>query len=151
MVKNNNSNPEIDYGLPELTLKYRRSGKQSLTEKLIELEKLDNMQFEHYMARLFALKGYEVKYTPIENDYGADLIITRGNEIVAVRCLLGKDILDKDAVEAALESMKHYAVRKVMIVTNQMFTRDAIKFSRKKPVVLVDRPALIEDYLKMKI
>jgi len=151
MVKNNNSNPEIDYGLPELTVKYRRSGKQSLTEKLIELEKLDNMQFEHYMARLFALKGYEVKYTPIENDYGADLIITRGNEIVAVRCLLGKDILDKDAVEAALESMKHYAVRKVMIVTNQMFTRDAIKFSRKNPVILVDRPALIEDYLKMKI
>lgn len=151
MVKNNNSNPEIDYGLPELTLKYRRSGKQSLTEKLIELEKLDNMQFEHYMARLFALKGYEVKYTPIENDYGADLIITRGNEIVAVRCLLGKEILDKDAVEDAMESMKHYAVRKVMIVTNQMFTRDAIKFSRKKPVILVDRPALIEDYLKMKI
>jgi len=151
MPKNKNTNPEIDYGLPELSISFKRSGKQPLNEKLAELEKLDDMQFEHYMARLFALKGYEVKYTPIENDFGADLIITRGNEIVAVRCKLGNSILGKDAVEEALESMKHYAVRKVMIVTTQMFSAEAIRFARKNPVVLVDRPALIEDYLKMKI
>lgn len=142
---------DIDYGLPELNLGEISKHKQTVSEKLAELAKMDDLQFEHYMARLFALQGYEVRYTPVENDCGADLVISRGNETIAVRCLLGSGVLDKDAVESALGAMRHYSVHKVMIVTNMMFSAQAIRFARKTPVVLVDRPALIEDYLKMKV
>ncbi len=143
---------DIDYGLPELNLgAVKPQRKQNVSEKLAELAKMDNLQFEHYMARLFALQGYEVRYTPVDNDCGADLIITRGNETVAVRCLLGEAILEKDIIEATLGAMRHYSVHKVMIVTNRMFSGEALRFARKKPIVLVDRAALIEDYLKMRV
>lgn len=142
---------DIDYGIPELSIGTQKQRKQTVSEKLAQLEKMDNLQFEHYMARLFALQGYEVRYTPVTNDYGADLIISRDNTTIAVRCTLGDRVLQKDCIEAALEAMRHYSIHKAMIVTNQMFSGEAISYARRKPIILIDRLSLIENYLKMKL
>lgn len=141
---------EVD-GVPTITLQEGYVIKQPLSEKLVQLSKLDHIEFEHFLSRMFAIKGYEVKFTPVFNDGGADMIITRKGQITAVRCVLSKEQIGKDMVEATLKSMDNYSVHDTMIITDNFFTREASHFAKKKPITLVDRKGLIEDFLKEKI
>lgn len=42
-------------------------------------------QFEHYVATLFSDKGYQTHVSPQSNDWGIDIIATRGKEKIAIQ------------------------------------------------------------------
>ena len=140
--------PEISYdGV------FDRLPKQTAEQKLLELEKMDDLQFEFYICKIFQLKGYDVRFTPVVDDYGADLIIERAGVATAIRCrqVNGGALLDTDIVEGALAALKYYPCDDVMIITNGYFTKEAARRAFRAKVSLVDRNALISGFLNYKI
>ena len=50
-----------------------------------EIDQMDGMEFEEYLGALFSGRGYDVKYTPVSGDYGADLILKKGQDVIVVQ------------------------------------------------------------------
>jgi hypothetical protein len=50
-----------------------------------ELDKLGGMEFEEYLAGLFRKQGFKVELTPCTGDYGADLLLIKDGNRIAVQ------------------------------------------------------------------
>lgn len=127
--------------------------KQTAEQKLLELDKMDDLQFEFYLCKIFQLKGCTVKFTPVVDDFGADLIVERQGVATAVRCRLvkGGALLGANIIDETLVALKYYPCDDTMIVTNGYFSKEAVRYAAKKKISLVDRNLLIEDFLNYKI
>lgn len=135
---------------------FDRLPKQTTEHKLLELEKMDDLQFEFYICKIFQLKGFNVKFTPVADDYGADLIVERQGAATAVRCRLvngkGADaLLGSGVVEETLLALKYYPCDDAMVITNGYFTKEAARRASRTKITLVDRNLLIEAFLNYKV
>lgn len=107
-----------------------------------EIDKLGGVQFEDFLEHLFTLKGYKVERTPVTGDFGADLILNRQDEKIAVQAKCYSNSVGVDAVQQALSGKAYYKCRHAMVITNNKFTRNARKFANTTKVELWDRERL---------
>lgn len=66
----------------------RRSSKQKELLRrsgIAEIDKMDGIQFEHYLGELFKKQGYKVVVTSAAGDYGADLVLEKGQNKIVVQ------------------------------------------------------------------
>lgn len=122
--------------------------RQSIESKFTEMSKMDRAQFTVYAARLFANKGYDVRYTPVVDNYGIDLLVKRGDAVSAVCCMAAQKVLDKKDISFVATGRKYYAVSRAIVITNGYFNRAASDFARKEKITLIDRSVLKEDFLR---
>ncbi|MEG1528691.1 MAG: restriction endonuclease [Clostridia bacterium] len=125
--------------------------RQTTAQKLAEIEKMDNIQFEFYLSRIFTYKGCTVKFTPVIDDYGADMVVEKGGVVTAVRCLITKEILGCEVVYDSLKALSAYSCDQCMVITNGYFNSAAVKHAKGKKIVLVDKDTLIEDFINIKL
>lgn len=151
-----------DYYSPERkhlreAIKYARSNlyemqtkndrEKSLREKhasmrVDDLDKLDGEAFEVYLEGLFRIQGYEAKKTSISGDFGADLILVKDGERIAVQAKRYIGSVGVSAVQEALSGMAYYSCQSAMVVTTGYFTKNAIELAKKSEVRMIDRVAL---------
>lgn len=151
-----------DYYSPERkhlreAIKYARSNlyeiqtqndrKKTLREKhasirVDDLDKLDGEAFEVYLEGLFRIQGYDAKKTPVSGDFGADLILVRDGERIAVQAKRYIGSVGVSAVQEALSGMAYYNCQSAMVVTTGYFTKNAIELAKKSDVSMIDRVEL---------
>lgn len=122
--------------------------RQSVEEKFNEISKMDKTQFVIYVARLFSRKGYQVKFTPVIDNYDVDLLVEKMGVTIAVGCVLTTKILGEKDIRCILEGSNRYPVSNVMALTNMYFDRTALDFAKRERMSLVDRNILAEDFMK---
>ncbi|MCH5160329.1 MAG: restriction endonuclease [Clostridiales bacterium] len=120
---------------------------QTLEEKFNQISQMDHTQFVIYVARLFSRKGYQVKLTPVVDNYGIDLIVEKMGVAIAVCCLLSNKVLCKEDITFVCKGKDHYYVQNCMALTNMYFDRTALDFARAEKMSLVDRNILAEDFM----
>ena len=120
---------------------------QSVEEKFEQIAKMDKTQFVIYVARLFSQKGYQVKLTPVFDNYGIDMLVEKMGVIIAVKCVLTNKILGATDVEPVTEGKSHYPASNAMVLTNMYFDRSAVDFAKMHKISLVDRVILTEDFM----
>ena len=120
---------------------------QSLEEKFDQISKMDHTQFIIYVAKLFSRKGYQVKLTPVVDNYAIDLIVEKMGVTIAVGCLLTNKVLCKEDVVCVRKGKDHYHVQNCMALTNMYFDRTALEYAREEKMSLVDRNILAEDFM----
>ena len=120
---------------------------QTLEEKFDQIAKMDKTQFVIYVARLFSRKGYQVKLTPVFDNYGIDMLVEKMGVIIAVSCVLTNKILSAADVEVANQGKAHYPASNAMVLTNMYFDRTALDFAKANKISLVDRVILSEDFM----
>lgn len=108
------------------------------------VDKLTGEEFEEYLFNLFKNLGYEVELTPASNDYGADLILTKGNEKIVVQAKRYSAPVGISAVQEVIGAKNYYKANKCMVVTNNYFTPNAIELAKSNDVELWDRDILIK-------
>ena len=109
---------------------------------------MDKTQFVIYVARLFGYKGYQVKFTPVLDNYGVDLLVEKMGVTLAVGCYLANKVLCERDIASVVEGSKYYHVGGAIAVTNMYFDRSALEFAKKEKMSLVDRNILAEDFMK---
>lgn len=107
-----------------------------------DLDSLDGEAFEAFLEGLFRIQGYDAKKTPVSGDFGADLILVKDRERIAVQAKRYIGRVGVSAVQEALSGMAYYSCQSAMVVTTGYFTKNAIELAKKSEVRMIDRLAL---------
>lgn len=121
-----------------------KNKKKYLKSNIHVIDKMEGIEFENYLKIHFEKKGYQVKITPASNDYGADLILSKYGEKIAVQVKRYKGKIGNTAIQEVVASLGYYSAKKGMVITNSFFTANAIKLAEANNIELWDRNKLIE-------
>lgn len=105
-----------------------------------QLKKMDGVEFENYLAKLFEGFGFEVETTPTTGDYGADLLLYKSQQKIAVQAKCYS--VGVSAVQEALSGMMYYQCHSAWVVTTGNFTANALELAQKSKVRLIGRNEL---------
>ena len=125
------------------TAKLRKSGIQ-------EVDKMTGEDFERFLGELFKRRGFKVSYTAKSGDYGADLILKDGQDIIAVQAKRYSSTVGVKAVQEIIGAVKMYNATEAWVVTNSHFTKQAEKLADINDVYLIDREELMDLILNKK-
>lgn len=112
------------------------------------LKEIDNMtgtEFEEFVAAVMEGNGYEIlEMTKATGDFGADIIVAKNDENIAVQCKRYAQPVGVKAVQEVISAMKHYDCDSCLVVTNSTFTNQAMELAEDNEVVgLWDRNVLV--------
>jgi len=107
-----------------------------------ELDKLGGVEFEEYLAGLFRKQGYVAELTPSTGDFGADLVLLKDDNRIAVQAKRYAGSVGVAAVQEALSGLAYYQCNAAWVVTTGTFTPNAIELAKKSNVRLYGRDEL---------
>lgn len=108
------------------------------------MDTLDGVQFEKVLGRLFEQMGYEVQFTKVTGDQGADLLLSKAGEKKIVQAKRYKNTVSNSAVQEAVAAKAFYGYDHAAVATNNYFTEGAIALAQANGVELIDRDTLKE-------
>ena len=121
----------------------RRQWQRNFGEaRLVEIDAMSGVTFEHFLEGLFRAQGYRVETTAASGDFGADLILCRGTERLAVQAKRWQGGVGIAAVQEAISGKSYYACNGAWVITTSRFTSQAQALAEKADVRLIDREAL---------
>lgn len=107
--------------------------------KATELDALSGVEFEEFLAGLFRVQGYATELTPVTGDYGADLILIKDGQRIAVQAKRYIGSVGVQAVQEALSGMAYYKCHTAWVVTTGTYTSNAIELANKSGVRMIGR------------
>ena len=126
----------------EILLKKNKKSSNKFT--ISDLDLMSGAEFEEYITYLFNQLGYKASNTKLSGDQGIDVIATKGVTKLAIQCKCFSKPVGNHAVMEAVAGGKYYNADKVMVVTNNTFTKSARELAKVNNVVLWDRKILKE-------
>lgn len=114
---------------------------------LAKVDKMDGREFEKYLKVYFEKLGYRAKTTKDSNDYGADLILTKGNEKIVVQAKRYARNIGIEAIQEIIGARNYYEADRAIVATNRYFTASAKRLAEKCDVELWDREYLFNGHL----
>lgn len=104
-----------------------------------DLDQLSGTEFEEFLAGLFRAQGYAAELTPLSGDYGADLILLKDGQRIAVQAKRYVGSVGVAAVQEALSGQAYYQCDTAWVVTTGAFTTNALELAKKSGVKLIGR------------
>ena len=115
-----------------------------------EVDRMTGRQFEEYVGTLFVSQGYGVKYTSTTGDYGADLILKKGQDVIVVQAKRYQQTVGVKAVQEVIPSMKMYHATAAWVITNSTYTKQALTLAKSNQVRMIDRDELMRISIETK-
>lgn len=118
----------------------------------ISIQYIDNLtsglEFENVFAKTLQKLGYtNIEITSSTGDFGIDILAKDDNDILyGFQCKLYSNPVGNDAIQQAYSGKKHYNCDIVIVVTNNIFTKQAIEQARETQVILWDRKILTNKF-----
>lgn len=110
-----------------------------------ELDDLDGIAFEELACDILVANGFELaENTKATGDFGVDILATREGINYAIQCKRYHDKIGLEAIQEVYAGRAYYECHVAVVLTNQLFTPNAIKLADKIGVVLWDRDTLRE-------
>ncbi len=106
-------------------------------QQAAELSRLSGAEFEEYLAGMFQKQGYLVELTPTSGDYGADLLLSKQGQRIAVQAKCYTGSVGVSAVQEALAGMAYYQCQSAWVVTTGNYTPNAVELAKKSNVRLI--------------
>ena len=125
----------------------RRESKSSknIDEQLDAIDQMTGREFEKFLAKLFKQLGYQVKRTPATADYGADLVIKKGDIKAVVQAKRKQGSVGIKTVQEVTGAIGYYQANLGIVITNSKFTEPAKELAAKTDIMLFDR----DDFKKL--
>lgn len=135
-------------------LKFARTQHKSITDKqrehnawlhkygkakVAELDHLSGVEFEEFLAGLFREIGYDAQLTSVTGDYGADMILSKDGQRIAVQAKRYSGSVGVQAVQEALSGQAYYKCNTAWVVTTGTYTSNAIELAKKSGVRMIGR------------
>lgn len=107
-----------------------------------QLDRLSGIEFEELLKDIFVRLGYKVQSTKASHDYGADLVITKGNQSAVIQAKCYSGTVGIKAIQEIISSKNHYGAKDLIVATNSYFSKDASVLASENDVKLIDREVL---------
>lgn len=114
---------------------------------LAAADHMSGEEFEDWLAILFRATGWRVRHTVTTGDFGADIIISRGDEALVVQAKRQGRPVGVAAVQQAASARLHYGATAAMVVTNTTFTPAALELAGTTRVTLWDREDIARELI----
>lgn len=109
-----------------------------------DIDLMTGTEFEEFIAKLFNSMGYSSSTTKASGDQGIDVIAEKNGIKYGIQAKCYSGTVGNSAVQQATAGKLFYGCDKVIVVTNNTFTKSAIKLAEANGVVLWDRFILSE-------
>lgn len=119
-----------------------------IKSRIFEVDKMSGIEFENYLALYFQGEGYDVEMTPAKGDFGADLILRKDGQKIAVQAKRHNSYISLTAVQEVFTSLAYYGANRGIVITNNYFSKPAIELAKCNSVELWDRETLIQKVTK---
>lgn len=106
-----------------------------------DIDKMDGLDFEYYLSILFKEMGYKAIVTNASHDFGADLILKKGNHKIVVQAKRYgyKKNVSIGAIQEVFASQRYHNADESWVITNSYFTKSAKQLAKPCNVHLKDR------------
>lgn len=109
----------------------------------------DPIEFERHCGNLLIVAGYKnVRVTQATGDFGIDILANYGESSIAVQCKLYSDPVGVHAIQEAVSGMMYYKCDISAVITNSIFTQQAIELSNATRTILWDKIQVMKWELK---
>jgi len=119
-----------------------------LQSNIREIDIMNGIEFERFMAATFETMGYEVNMTSVSGDFGADLILKKDNRTIVVQAKRHNQSIGISAVQQVHAAISYYKADEAWVVTNQDYSKAAYELAQKSNIRLINRNQLIEIIVK---
>ncbi|MDO4976829.1 MAG: restriction endonuclease [Eubacteriales bacterium] len=121
---------------------------QSATDKKrITLEDVDLMsgsEFESVVCELFKKMGYAAFVTKASGDQGVDVIAEKNGVKIGIQAKCYSNTVGNSAIQEVVAGKKFYTCNRILVVTNNYYTKSAIELAAANGVTLWNRDVLSE-------
>lgn len=107
--------------------------------KVSELDRLSGVEFEKFLDGLFRAQGYITELTATTGDYGADLILRKDGQRIAIQAKRYVGSVGVQAVQEALSGKAYYQCDAAWVITTGAFTTNALALAKKSAVKMIGR------------
>jgi HJR/Mrr/RecB family endonuclease len=111
---------------------------------LAEIDMMDGLEFERYVADLLRHHGYTKVRLTERYDLGIDIVAEKDNELWGIQVKRHKSLVGADAVRAAVTALKAYHCDKAMVITNSRYSSYTKRLARLSDCVLIDKTGLMK-------
>ena len=111
---------------------------------LEQMKTMDPIVFEYLVAAVMERRGYKTRMTASSGDGGVDVLARRGFKRSVVQCKRYDGSVGEPVVRDLYGTMIHNKAKEAFLVTTATVTRQAVDWSRDKPIRLVDGFKLAE-------
>jgi len=109
----------------------RKTGNSNMMIESQRLDKVGPLEFEHLVARIFDLMGYETKVTPGSGDYGIDIIAKNEKETIAIQCKKYDETIKISNREIQMFlgaiQLKGHSISRGIFITTSDYTDQALR------------------------
>lgn len=120
------------------------SSNKKLFTSIDDIDLMDGTEFEELIAKLFRKMGYDAEVTKASGDQGIDVIATKNGFKYGIQAKCYSGQVGNSAIQEVVAGKTYYSLNKAIVVTNNFFTKSAIKLAEANGVVLWDRNILKE-------
>ena len=109
-----------------------------------DIDLMSGEEFELFISNLFKILGYKTQLTKATGDQGIDVIATKVKLKIAIQTKCYSKPVGNHAIMEAVAGAKYYNADKIMVITNNYFTKSACELASVNNVILWDRTKLKE-------
>ena len=111
--------------------------KRSLSQRFLDLTPFE---FEEFVSQMFKDAGYKATLTPKSGDFGADILLQKGDEkvVVQVKKYRPNHKVGVKEVAETIAAREYYQCQKAVVVTTSTFTSQAIQLAQRTGTELWD-------------
>lgn len=100
---------------------------------------MDGEEFEQYCVQLLSRMGFRnIEQTKASHDYGIDIMGQKDGISYAIQCKCYSNPVGIKAIQEAYAGKDYYGCMVGVVMTNQVFTKDAIEFADKLNILMWD-------------
>lgn len=114
-----------------------------------DVDLMTGLEFEEFIAKLFIKMGYSAKTTKGSGDQGIDVIAEKNGIKFGIQCKCYTNTVSNSAIQEVVAGKQLYNLDKLIVITNNYFTKSAQQLARANNVVLWDRTILKEKLSEM--
>jgi|LSQX01.1.fsa_nt_gb restriction system protein len=109
-----------------------------------ELDFMDEVFFERYLAMLFCRMGYQVRRVNYADNVST-LVATSNGVSYVIQARRNRRKVNIKAIEDAIATRKHLKCERAIVVTNHFFSNGARQVAKANQVITMDRHDLIQE------
>ena len=125
----------------------------ALENELLKIDAMKGTHFEKYIAEVLRANKYtNIEVTSKSNDEGVDIFAYKDGKKYCFQCKRSEKKISNKAIQEIYTAEKIYNCSYAGVITNNYFTKPAIRTAESTGVILIDRDNLsnlLEKYLKL--
>lgn len=107
-----------------------------------DLDLMNGVEFEKEIANIFLKSGYQCSMTKNTDDKGIDIVAIKATEKVGIQCKRYNEPVGSHSIMEVVGGSKYYGCTKLIVVSNNYFTKSAKELAKVNNVILWDRDEL---------